>query len=291
MYLLNHQSAKTARISLDEQVKHFNQMIEQQNYKACYEEAVNLKTEAAEATANIMPKEQQEFEANCGLETAKEEANDLKYSEALAIAKTLPKNTALDADIAQQIDLWSEQLLQQATKLYEQSGNLEEAIAIVKQIPQDSAVRLQAIDAKDSWKAEHQTNEATINTAQKALSEEKWQYAKQEAAKVKDSSSIYWQEQAKAIIAQAEEGITATSPTNTKETVAPEPKDTTPAAVQPPVTKQESTNTKPTVPEPTKAIDPEPAIAPSVPPEELRDLSDDPDPSSPAPNERPLRDL
>ena len=261
MYFFNQQSAKTAKASAEEQIAYFNRTIEQQDYKTCYEEAVSIKSSAQ--TDNSMPQEQlQEFEAQCGLAVAGEEANDLKYSEALAIAKTLPQDTSLETDIKQQIDSWSQQLLEQADELYEQEGNLEEAIALVKEIPQDSAIKPQVIDTKDSWKAETKNNEAILNSAEKALSEENWLYAKQQAIKIDKSSSMYWQEKAKAIIVQAEEGIAATAPqTEVSEptTTAPAPKPAEPIA--PPK------NIEPKQP-------PKTVVTPSVPPEELRDLGD-----------------
>ena len=299
MYFLNQQSAKTTKANLEEQMAYFEEKIEGEDYQGCYDEAIAMKTQAdAGNETNLMPAEQQqEFEAQCGLAIAQTAAADLKYDEALAIAKTLPKNTGFDPEIQQQTDLWSEQLLQQATQVYQRQGNLEEAIEIVKQIPQDSAVRSQAIDAKEAWKAEAKQNESLIFKAQQALREEKWQYAKQEATKVQNASpSMYWQDQAKAIIKQAEEGITAT---------APQPAVTEPAKVvtpaRPVTPKTETVVTpKPVEPvAPAKTIEPkqppQATTKPTTPPEELRDLWDDDNavpgiPSPPAANET-LRDL
>ena len=294
MYFLNQQSAKTTQANLEEQIAYFEDKIAKQNYQSCYEEAIAMKNVDDGNQISVMPTEQQqEFEVQCGLALAQTAAADLKYGDALAIAKTLPRNTALNAQIQQQADLWSEKLLQQATQVYERQGNLEAAIEIVKQIPQDSAIRPQAIDAKEVWKTEAKQNESIIFAAKKALSEEKWQYAKQEAVKVKDSSpSMYWQEQAQAIIKQAEEGITATAPQPAK-AVTP---------VQPVTPQTEVVSPKPVAPiAPAKAIEPKQPqtvtqpTTPPTPPEELRDLSGDGDalpglPSTPPTNE-PLRDL
>jgi serine/threonine-protein kinase len=307
MYFLNQQSTKSAQNSIEEQVNNFNAMLDKQDFQGCYEKAVSMNAQAGdEAEANLMPKEQQqEFEAKCGLAKAQAEAEDLKYGEALAIAKTLPKNTSIDAQIQQQVDSWSEQLLEQATKLYEQEGNLEKAIETVKQIPQDSSVRSKVIDAKSSWKAESQANESLITSAEKALSEEKWQYAKQQATKVKDvSSSMYWQEKAKAIISQAEEG-------NGEATKAIAPTPETKEDPIPATTKVTEPNTNPleqtiSTPSPTptssKAVVPKPEPKPTTrvnqnSSEPLRDLGGESEslpgvPSNSAPeNNAPLRDL
>ena len=312
MYFLNQQSTKSAQKSMEEQANNFNAMLEKQDYHSCHEQAVEMSAQAADTDAtNAMPqKTLQEFEARCGLAKAQQEAEDLKYGAALDIAKTLPRNTPIDAEIQQQIDAWSEQLLAKATKLYEQEGNLEQAIEIVKQIPQDSSIRPQVIDAKNAWKAESEANQELITTAQKALSEEKWLYAKQQATKVKDSSpSMYWQEQAKAIISQAEEGIGETAPA---EVATPEPETT--KAIAPTTEIQEdplptTKVSKPTVVPSTtttqpKAVisEPEPKPEPTVrvnqdSPEGLRDLGSNSEslPGMPSnssqPSDASLRDL
>ena len=308
MYLLNQQSTKSAQNSIAEQVASFNTMLENQNYQDCYQQAVEMNAQAADEVQ--MPKEQQqEFEAKCGLATAQQDADDLKYGEALEIAKTLPKNTSIDAEIQQQIDSWSEQLLAKANKVYEQTGNLEEAIETVKQIPQDSSVRSQVIDAKNAWKAESSNNQAIIASAEKALSEENWQYAKQQAIKVRDSSpTMYWQQQAKAIISQAESGIAESAPPEVATPTPPSNPVPTPTKDTKPSPEPDTT---PTVTSEPKAVTPNPepkAVTPNPEPkptpridqnssEPLRDLGGNGEslpgnPANTAPqNDAPLRDL
>ena len=264
MYFLNQKNLQSAQQSVTEQIASFQTMVEREDYRNCYEKINSLKTDDA---TNAMPLEkQQEFKAQCGLEMAKIEAEDLKYSEALAIAKTLPRKTAIDERIQGQIDVWSQQLLDKANQLYEREGDLAKAIETVKPIPDDSSIKSQVIDAKNFWKAEFQTNESVIRGAEKALSEEKWLYAKQQATKVKDSSaSAYWQDRAKAIISQAEEGIgetTAETRTNNPVSNTPQVKNNpvgTPAIINKP-------NPKPTIiPNTTqpKAVTPQPEPKPT----------------------------
>ncbi|MEM8720520.1 MAG: serine/threonine-protein kinase [Cyanobacteria bacterium P01_G01_bin.39] len=240
MYFLSQKTTQSAQESIAEQINSFNAMLDNQDYQACYEKAVEIKNQGNDGSAvNAMPQEQrQEFEAKCGLAKAQQEAEDLKYGAAIAIATSLPEDTSVNAEIQQQIDSWSQQQLANANKLYEQEGNLDKALEMVKQIPQDSSVRSQVVDAKNFWKAESETNEAVITSAEKALSEEKWQYAKQQATKVKESSSsMYWQQQAQAIISQAEEGIGETAAAEVK----PEPITPT----QPKVIKPDTTTVTP----------------------------------------------
>ena len=321
MYFLNQQSTKSDRKNVEGQISEFQAMVEKEDYQTCYDKALAMDSQGEEAAAgnSMPPEQQQEFEAKCGLNLAQQEASDLKYIEALAIAKTLPKNTSIKDEIQQQKDTWSEQLLADATKLYEQEGDLEKAIEMVKNIPQDSTIRSQVIDAKDAWKAESKANKEIINTAQKALSEEKWLYAKQQATKVKDSSpSTYWEEQAKEIIAQAEEGIGETASTevvNPKpdidKAIAPTPEKQETTAIPPKVTKPSVTPKEPEEPvvsPPVKSnpVIPQPKPEPTPPTVrvdqgasgELRNLEDNNNeflPETPSnsaqPDDTPLRDL
>ncbi|MEM7595289.1 MAG: protein kinase [Cyanobacteria bacterium P01_A01_bin.83] len=283
MYFLSRKTTQSAQDSIAEQINSFNAMVDDQDYQGCYEEVVKIKTQGDNGTAanNMPPAQQQEFEAKCGLAKAQQEASDLKYGAALAIATTLPKNTSVDAQIQQQIYSWSQQQLANASKLYKQEGNLEKALEMVKQIPQDSSIRSQVVDAKNFWKAESETNEAVITSAEKALSEEKWQYAKQQATKVKESSSsMYWQQQAQAIISQAEEGISQTAATEVNPEAIP---PTQPKVIKP----DNTTATPPAVPrkQPTTRLKQDSS-------EPLRDLGGGIVPSNvPADSSPNLRDL
>ena len=215
MHFYKQQNIKNTQANLEKQEIRFNELLEKKDFKTCHEEVLKMGAKATskpdsteKQTVTALPEDKQQyFEAKCGLEQAKEEANDLKFVEALAIAKTLPKNSEIDEEIQEQVEIWSEKVLQQATKLYQKEGKLNEALEIVKQIPEDIPIRQQVIDTKENWKTEFQENETNIASAQKALSEEKWLFAKQEATKVKSSTSFFWKEKAKAIISQANEAL------------------------------------------------------------------------------------
>ncbi|MEL6494467.1 MAG: serine/threonine-protein kinase [Cyanobacteria bacterium J06623_7] len=301
MYFLNQQSSKSAQNSIDEEISSFEAMISSKDYQGCYDKALAMDG-LAEADSGTLPVEQQqEFKAKCGLAQAQQEADDLNYGAALDLAKTLPKGTSIDAEIKEQIDAWSAQLLADANELYEQEGDLAKAIETVRQIPQDSSIRPQVIDAKNFWKSESEANEAIITTAEKALSEEKWLYAKQQATKVKDGSeSSYWQEQARAIIAQAEEGIGE----NSAAEVAPPKIDNNRAIAptpQPEKVSKPAPNVVPTQPEPIIS-QPKPQPEPTVRVKQdssggLRDLGGGSESlpgipaNSPPQNDAPMRDL
>ncbi|MEO0924896.1 MAG: protein kinase [Cyanobacteria bacterium J06643_13] len=305
MYLLNQRSTQSAQKSVAEQVEQFQAMVEEQDYQTCYDKAIALSSSGDEATeASVMPADkQQEFAAKCGLGTAQAAADDLKYDEALAIAVALPPITSMNTEIREQIDEWSQQLLTQANKIYEQSGDLAKAIETVQQIPQNSSIRPQVIDAKNFWKAETKANEAIITAAEKALSQEKWRYAKQEATKVQESSqSVYWQEQAQEIVARAESALAETTsepakaiaPSETKSDPVPQtPKATQPQKPNNPTTA--NTKSNPVAPQPKPEPNPTVRVDQGS-AGELRDLGGNSQPAPGVPsnapsNNAPLRDL
>jgi serine/threonine protein kinase, bacterial len=209
MYGFKEQTAKKAKASLEQQVTEFDQMLSQKHYTECYDQV--LKMQAEDSTTKGMSQSQlQGFEARCGLGKAQEQAQSLKYVEALAIAKSLPRQTSASAELTTEIDSWSEKALQQARELYEREGKLPEALEIVKEIPQDTPVKQTALDTTETWKTEFETNKVIIAAAQKALSREQWQDAQQEADKISSSSSDYWQQQAQGITKTAKEKLAAT---------------------------------------------------------------------------------
>ena len=73
MYWFDRQSTRPAQNSIAEQVDSFNVMLEKQDYQGCYDRAVEINDRATDE-AQLMPKQQQEFEAKCGLATAQQEA-------------------------------------------------------------------------------------------------------------------------------------------------------------------------------------------------------------------------
>jgi serine/threonine-protein kinase len=208
MYWLKHNNQINAQSSLKQQVEEFNQLLSQQKFTECYDRAIKIEKE--DPTTRILPEtETKDFVAKCGLGKAQEQAQSLNFVEALAIAKTLPRQTSIEAELTQEIDSWSDKALQQATEFYEKEGKLKEALEIVKAIPQDTPIKQKALDETETWKTEFETNKVIIAAAQKALNEEQWQNAQQQASKINSSSSDYWQQQAQAIKKAAKEKIAA----------------------------------------------------------------------------------
>jgi serine/threonine-protein kinase len=214
MYLFNQQIVARREQEAETIVSNLSNLYENQKYQDCYDQAENKQTQAAGVSEKII----QEWLGKCGLGVAQKKAEIDDYASALEIAKKLD-NVPNQEEVRQHINDWSNKILEIATATYKEKGNLEEAVqTILTTIPEDSAVRKKALDLKQKWETENETNKKLIATANKALAEKRWQEAKSEAEKV--SGSDYWQQQAKAVIEEAEKAIESSIPPQPKPTRA-----------------------------------------------------------------------
>jgi serine/threonine-protein kinase len=212
IYLFNQQTAVRREKEVENIVSNLDNLYAKQKYQDCYERAENKQTQEAGVPKKII----QEWLGKCGLGVAQRKAEIDDYASAIAIAKKLD-DVPNQEEVRQYIDDWSNKILEVATATYKEKGNLEEAVqTILTTIPEDSAVRKKALDLKQTWETENETNKKLISTANKALAEKRWQEAKSEAEKV--SGSDYWQQQAKVVIDEAQKAIESSIP--------PEPKPT-----------------------------------------------------------------
>lgn len=136
------------------------------------------------------------------LELAEQKAQLGDYEEAIAIAGELPTTT----EIQQQIDDWSEKLLDRANSIYTQQGNLEAASQIINDIiPDSSPAKKTGRELLSGWEKEYEFNQSILNIAKEELQRERWQNAKQEAARIIDTAP-YWQQQTAKITRAADLG-------------------------------------------------------------------------------------
>ncbi|WAL58667.1 serine/threonine protein kinase [Thermocoleostomius sinensis] len=144
-----------------------------------------------------------------------------------AVAKIPPDTTAGQTaqDLMQQ---WSDQLLQQATRLYQNDGKLTEAINLVRAIPTTTAAGAQAEDTIQRWQAEWKTNESTLQAATDALEARDWYAAKEKAATL---TTPYWIEQGEDITAEADAEIAAMEAERQRQEAAQEAEQQDPDAV------------------------------------------------------------
>lgn len=228
-------------------VDHLVLLYGEEKFIECQKEARTII--ADKTNNNLLINQGKEFEVKCGLGLAQKQAELTQFAAALAIAKDLPTDTPVDAELQQQIDNWSAKILLEAEKLYENQGQLQAAIEMAQQIPQDATIKQKALDAQAAWETEVKTNQEIIAAAQKALNASEWEDAQQEIAKIDSSNSVYWQQEAKAVNENIQNGIA-----NAVQNAPPEtPPIIIPRQPDPPVTpKQEIL---PPVKTPTKRID------------------------------------
>lgn len=211
MYLFNQQIVARRDKEAEKIISNLSNLYDNQKYQDCYDRAKNQQTQKAKVSEKII----QEWIGKCGLGVAQNQAEVDDYAAAIAIANKL-HNVPNREEVQQHLNNWSNQILAIATATYQEKGNLEEAVQMITTIPEDSAVHQKALDLKQAWQTENETNKKLIATANKALEEKNWQEAKTEAEKV--SGSDYWQQQAKAVIDRAEQAIQSSIPPQPKPT-------------------------------------------------------------------------
>ena len=139
--------------------------------------------------------------SNSQLQEAQAKAQAGEYTEAIAIAQDLPTTP----DIQAKIDRWAEQLLDRAEAKYTRNGEIETASVIIEMIPETSPARATGQELLTGWRQEHEYNQSIVTIAKEELQKEKWQNAKQEAAKI-TSKTPYWQKEAQNITKAADLG-------------------------------------------------------------------------------------
>ncbi len=173
-------------------------------YDLCLEDATSKETELA----GVSPEEILDFVAVCRLGLAEVAAENSDFSEAVQIARQIPDNNSYYHQAQHKIDLWSEKILEKATSLYEQKGQLDEIEDIISAIPNTTPVKQVAQARMKKWKQEIKISKNLLLNAKKAIDRRKWKVAKALAKEVKQiSNSRYWNQEAQKIILEAEQQI------------------------------------------------------------------------------------
>ncbi|NEP11444.1 MAG: serine/threonine protein kinase [Symploca sp. SIO2C1] len=166
--------------------------------------------EACVRTANNLHKTSPQYESaqgwlnNCAeelLETAQELAKDQDFQEAIIKADKLLPVGLFEAQTKSLISQWSNNLIQQATKLYQEEGKLDEAIALIETIPNTVPTSKKAQEVIAQWQKEWAANDTLLKEAQQAFDSGNWQEVIEKASKV---TTTYWQKQIRIIIQTAE---------------------------------------------------------------------------------------
>ena len=205
----------------------------QENYEECYQLVINHPNQDNINVAQWLGK--------CGLEVAKAKAQANSYTGAIAIAQKIP-NTASNYQEAQdKIDIWSENILDYADKIYQEKGK-EEALKITNNLTENTNIQARVSKLVSKWDQTDKKYQAILNKAQQLLNEKAWYIAKQEVEKI-PANFQFWSEKAQPILAKANEGIK-----NYKAPVKTVPKRINPYPKKP------NPSSKPTTPQQPKKV-------------------------------------
>ncbi|MDZ8237811.1 MAG: chromosome segregation ATPase [Nostoc sp. ChiQUE01a] len=123
------------------------------------------------------------------LAASKNTVNDLL--QAIALVNELPENHPLHAEINRFTEEWSRDILQLADGSF-QTGNLEEAIATARKIPQDLAAYKLVDEQVDKWQTTWSKAEGIYNNAIAEVRERRWQSAFMLSARMLRVDNQYW---------------------------------------------------------------------------------------------------
>lgn len=151
-------------------------------------------------------KEKGEIQASCKLSLAQKLAKQKKYVRSLEITLEVKKNGFYnERKIQKQIDLLSEKILELATGIYQQEGDIEKASNLLDKIPKNARGKFQALDLVHQWTIETTASKNLLKEATEALEAERWQQAKTRAEEILNiNKSKKWQAEASKIIIIAE---------------------------------------------------------------------------------------
>ncbi len=223
-YLLFNPSQKVTdntTNNLDSFVTTLENKYNQGNYQDCYQLAINNPNQNNILIENWLGK--------CGLAAAQAKAEANNYTDAIAIAYTIPNTVPNYQQIQDSINIWSENILNYANTIYKKQGK-EEAIKITNKLPNISGVQTKVKNLIFQWEQTDQKYQNILNKAQQLLNEKAWFVAKEEVEKI-PIDFVVWTEKAKPILEEAKEGINNYKlPTSRKNTNAttnkPTPKTT-----------------------------------------------------------------
>jgi serine/threonine protein kinase/tetratricopeptide (TPR) repeat protein len=171
----------------------------------------------------------QTVQGDCQFARGQELAKQGSYREAIALLSQIPNSHATANPAKPLIQQWSEQILELANEKY-QNGKLQDAVAIASAIPKTSPVHAKAQSEIKRWNEEWKANETRYKAIEKAIQEQRWQVALNEAEKL---TASHWKNKSKPLVQQANDELAASVPVRTAPISAPaQPDYTAPAASQ-----------------------------------------------------------
>ncbi len=141
----------------------------------------------------------------CSMDLARQHANDQALTEAIAVALSITTSDGQLLNEAQSlVTQWSGQVVKQGEQLL-QAGNLDQAIAVLRELPPDSPTAGSVESTIQGWQKQWSQSEAAVNQTNDLLERGQWLAAKQELEGV--ASITYWQQQKEPLLERAEAGI------------------------------------------------------------------------------------
>ncbi|YAF93848.1 MAG: chromosome segregation ATPase [Nodularia sp. CChRGM 3473] len=123
------------------------------------------------------------------LAASKQNVNDLL--QAIALVKELPQEHPLRGEIDRFLEEWSKEILQLADQSF-QAGNLEEAIATARKIPEDLSAYKLVDEQIAKWESTWFKAEGIYKDAEAELQQRRWQSAFMLSAKLLRVDNQYW---------------------------------------------------------------------------------------------------
>ncbi len=124
------------------------------------------------------------------LAASKQTVNDLL--QAIALVKQLPENHPLRAEVERFLEEWSQDILTLADQSF-QAGQLDEAIATAKRIPDDMAAYKLVNERIDKWQSIWSKGEGIYKEAEDSMRNERWQQAFMTASRLLRIDNQFWE--------------------------------------------------------------------------------------------------
>lgn len=181
----------------------------QQNFTACADRASQITAESSlfqAAQALVSTCERKSHDTILTQAKTKAAAGD--FQTAIGLARRIPGTSPVRQDAQSLIGVWANQLLQQATALYENEGKTKEATALASSVPADLPLSQLAQQRMALWSQEWRVNSPRINTIRSALERKDWATMRSEAEQI-SGTSPFWQKQRQTWISKAESELAA----------------------------------------------------------------------------------
>lgn len=184
----------------DKVVTQLETLHQQKQYTKCIQSG-----ETANDNPDISESSIREAMNKCYLGAAQEKASQGKYLDALKIISKLSTDSKRYPAAQQKMNAWSTNVLSQAKHIYGNNGKLQEALELIRMIPQSSHLKAEAVRLESQWDKEHKINEKLIQEAKVALDKGHSEAAIAKAKQVKQPK--FWQQKSKKVIKAAKAQI------------------------------------------------------------------------------------